>query len=329
MSKTIAAASLAVLMAPALALAQASVSNKPACAMPKASDAAEVVLLGTSQTEALSSVALGLQSEVTGFGTVNVEAGKERLHVVIVSDRPTIWRFTGATGRVERAAVISSGSDLAKKAHNPLPRAGVVGLPADRVSFPRGADCPNYFFAVPSPGSAHAAAAVKVATGKSPAVIAARYRMTAFDVPSGKIEATGIGGQQIQVTQGNGTFILESDGARTSMIKRDGNLDHEFHLFNPAGVVSVDAKKVVAAAPVAPYVVLPEEAGLAQLVKAGALTRGRGSEFLIGKKIRFPAGLSGFHTVKFVLRTGVSKPDGDPGDSAVLWEGTGLRVDLP
>ena len=61
-----------------------------------------------------------------------------------------------------------------------------------------------------------------------------------------------------------------------------------------------------------------EEAGLAQLVQSGALTQNGLGEFLINKKITFPAGLTGAHGVKFLLRRGVPKPDGDPGHSAVL-----------
>jgi hypothetical protein len=324
MIRVIAATSVAILTMYVTASAQAS-----DCELPKPSAAAKVVLLSTHQTEALSSAALGSQDDVTSFGTINVEAGNEPLYVVIVSGRPTIWRFAGSIERVERVVVASFGGESDHKAHDSKPRAGAIGLPAERVSFPQRARCLDYFFAVPPPGSTKIVAAVKAATGKDPAVVVAQYRTTAFNVPSGKIEAIGSGAERIQVRQAGGTFIVEPKGGKLIFMKRDGNPSHELYLFNPAGVVSVDARKVVAAVPVAPYAVLPEEAGLAQLLKAGALSRDGNGEFLINTKIRFPAGLSGLHTVKFVLRTGVAKPEGDPGDSAVVWEGTGLRVDLP
>lgn len=50
---------------------------------------------------------------------------------------------------------------------------------------------------------------------------------------------------------------------------------------------------------------------------------------MINKKIRFPAGLAGAHSVKFLLLRGVPKPDGNPGHSTVISEETGeaLRFD--
>jgi hypothetical protein len=74
--------------------------------------------------------------------------------------------------------------------------------------------------------------------------------------------------------------------------------------------------------------VLPEEAGLVQLVAAGDIARNRLGEYLIKKKIRFPAGLYGGHSVKFLLLRGVPTPDGDPGHSVVISEETGGEIDL-
>jgi hypothetical protein len=48
--------------------------------------------------------------------------------------------------------------------------------------------------------------------------------------------------------------------------------------------------------------------------------------FLIHRKIRFPAGLSGAHSVRFLRLRGIAKPDGDPGHSVVISEEIGLPV---
>jgi len=74
------------------------------------------------------------------------------------------------------------------------------------------------------------------------------------------------------------------------------------------------------------YEVLPQEAGLIQLVRSGALKQNIGREFLITKKIRMPAGLSGGHLAKFVLLRGVPEPDGDFGHSTVISEETGMPI---
>jgi hypothetical protein len=50
------------------------------------------------------------------------------------------------------------------------------------------------------------------------------------------------------------------------------------------------------------------------------------SEFRIVRKMRFPAGLSGAHSVRFILARGVPMPDGSPGHSTVISEETGQPV---
>jgi hypothetical protein len=56
------------------------------------------------------------------------------------------------------------------------------------------------------------------------------------------------------------------------------------------------------------------------------LTRNENGEFLINKKTRLPAGLTGSHSVKFLLRRDVPKPEGHPGHSTVISEETGETV---
>jgi len=94
----------------------------------------------------------------------------------------------------------------------------------------------------------------------------------------------------------------------------------------PRGLIEVEAKSVVASARAEPYEVVPQEAGLIQLMKSGALTQNQRGEFLIHRKIRFPAALSGRHAAKFLLMRGVPTPDGDPGNSAVISEETGEPI---
>jgi hypothetical protein len=95
--------------------------------------------------------------------------------------------------------------------------------------------------------------------------------------------------------------------------------------FHPGGVVEVDAKSVVSIQPATPYSVLPEEAGLLQLLHRGDLMAdGYGNmTFVINRQIRFPAELYGPHLRHFLLPPGVPMPSGDPGHSCVKSEETG------
>jgi hypothetical protein len=106
-----------------------------------------------------------------------------------------------------------------------------------------------------------------------------------------------------------------------------GNLEAIFRWLTPGGLMEVDAKSVVASATAQPYEVAPQEAGLIQLMKSGALTQNQRGEFLIHSKMRFPAALSGRHAAKFLLMRGVPMPEGDPGNSVVIAEDTGEPID--
>src|SRR5262249_40152077 len=108
-------------------------SARAACALPKASDAAKVLLLSAYETEALSSVTIGLQDVATRTPPLHIEPGHEPLYLVAIAFRPTIWRVTGAVERVERvvAAGIMTGPD--RSLNDEVPLAGVAGIPAERV----------------------------------------------------------------------------------------------------------------------------------------------------------------------------------------------------
>jgi Ca2+-binding EF-hand superfamily protein len=115
------------------------------CGMPAASEKSKVVLLSSHQTEALSSVAIGTQDEITGVGTINVEPGDEPIYLVIASYQPIIWRFYGAVERIERLVLTTTRTGFNKTDPKSLPLAGVTGLPFDRVTFARQSGCIGFF----------------------------------------------------------------------------------------------------------------------------------------------------------------------------------------
>jgi hypothetical protein len=99
----------------------------------------------------------------------------------------------------------------------------------------------------------------------------------------------------------------------------------ELNRFSPGGVIDIDAKTVISSAPASGYEVLPQQAGLVQLLDSGALTQNSVGEYIVREKMRFPAGLYGAHSVTFLVMKGAPYPGGDPGHSCVIVEDSGEK----
>jgi Ca2+-binding EF-hand superfamily protein len=309
--------------------ARKEAEKRAACAMPKASDAAKVVLIGAYQAEAVSSVTIGSQDVAVGAGTINIEPGDEPIYLVVTSFRPTIWRLYGAVERVERLVLSATMTGPGRGMPQEKPLVGATGVPAERVSFLGQSRCIRYFTETPSSSAAAAAASVRQETGKDASTIAARYGLSEVSVPSGRIRnVERAHSNKLVIVKQAGTLTIEGDPRNVIVQTGRGELEGDLKRFNPGGVVEIDPKRVVASLPAERYQVLPQQAGLLQLVQSGALARNRSGEFLIRRKIRFPAELNGAHSVKFLLLKGVPMPDGDPGHSSVISEETGEALKL-
>ncbi len=312
-------------------LTRGEAAEAEACGMPVASAEAEVIVLGAYGPEALSSVAIGTQDKTVQTGIVNVEAGESPLYVVIASLEASIWRFSGAVERIEHV-VVTSGTWIARPESAMRPLAGETGLPAERVTFLKRIDCMKPFWEVPSVAAAKAVALVTEQVGKAPVKTVAHYGVSTFSVPSGAIESLkdqATGRWPLIVVPGAGALRIENNDGGVTVRREPLTPGAELKRYNPGGVVTIDAETVVASLPPEPYVVLPEAAGLKQLVDEGALTVNSEGEFLIHRKIRFPAGLYGGHSVSFLLLRGVPMPEGDPGHSTVVSEETGEVLSGP
>ena len=273
------------------------------CELPAADPGDQVVLFGAYEGDTVSTATVTGQDGTTGTARVVIEPGAEPLYVVLSAYDSTIWRFEGATARVRQVVLVGVRSH------------GVVGITADRVadltsavdSLPD-ARCFAFFFDVQSPEGVAARAAVEAALGAPVGVFAASYEVGAVSLPSARVEPSPAAED---VPPG---FDPEVWGLAT--------------WFSPGGVVAIDSEAVVPSGLAETYVVLPQRFGLAALVADGALQyRGMTTyfpEFYIAEPIpRFPAGLHGAHSVRFVLGRGVPMPSGDPGHSCVVSEETG------
>jgi hypothetical protein len=254
-----------------------------------------------------------------------VEPGADPLYVVIASHGAIIWQFSGAVERIERVVLSSALSGPNSGERDKRPLVGATGLPADRVSFMPRPGCLNYFDDAPSTKSATATGMVRREAGKEPVVTAAKYSVLTFHIPSGEMQPAreDRNAGKLIIQKNRGTLKIEGDASNVIIQSGPSNLVSEFNRFSPGGIVDIDPTSVIASQPAERYEVLPQQAGLIQLVKAGTLSQNRSGELLIHKKMRFPAGLHGAHSVKFLLLRGVPMPDGDPGHSDVIVEETG------
>jgi len=302
-------------------------AERVGCEMPAASEKAKVIVLSSYETEALSSVTLGSQDSVVHAGRVVVEPGSEPIYVVIASYAPTIWQFSGAVERVERLVMSSALTGPNSGDANRRSLIGATGIAQEKVSFFGKLNCLTYFYETPSSASLQALAAIRSSTGKAPETVAAKYSVTGFKVPSGGIESVRAEQSKgpLIIQKGQGTLKVIGNASDVIVQAGPSRAKDEMYRFSPGGVIEIDPKTVVSSVPAASYEVLPQQAGLVQLLASGALKQNSLGEYIVREKIRFPAGLAGAHSVTFLVLNGTPYPDGDPGHSCVVVEETGRK----
>ncbi|WP_169788551.1 EF-hand domain-containing protein [Litoreibacter arenae] len=286
------------------------------CDLPKPSSDAVAVYVGGYEGRAISTVAVAGLDRETSFATLEIEDGDDPVYIVLSVFDAMIVRVTGATERVERFV-----------GHN-RHGLGVVGLPKEVVDLTSSSNCrlPSAHKIESSDGF-KAKALLTAKLGKEIHMIG-QYGLGRMALPSGRSRQperpkSSKGGLIIQ--NGNRRFQLTPDGVEE--IEKGDSLSGAYsllHRYYPGGVESVMPEDVITNGKAEAYDVLPQQAGLIQLLESGALSLLRDGTYSIDKPIkRFPAGLNGGHSVKFMLRRGVPMPAGSPGHSAVLIEETG------
>ena len=300
---------------------QLAPSNTAACAMPPASDAAKVVLLGAAGSDALSTTTIESQDIVVGTTSIKIEPGREPLYLVASSLSPIIWRISGAVERLERLVLTGNTTGYNYSPPGEPPSVGVTGVPAEKVTFQGRLDCMRSFGEVPSLASVRAVAVVTREAGKAPTIVAADSQAAEFSVPSGRARTNHAqSGALIVVDRGADRPIVKGDAP---VIENGGvrTLERDLLTYHPGGIIDVDPNGVIASRTVERYVVLPRQAGLLQLLRSGALKQNSAGDLLITRKIHLPAGLYGEHAASFILLRDVPEPDGNLGHSRLVAEG--------
>jgi hypothetical protein len=276
------------------------------CRLPAAGAHDDVVLFGAYEGDALSTATVAGQDEVTTTARVVVEPGATPLYLILSSYKAVIWRFEGEVARMTRVVLVGPREQGVVG----VERGKVVDLTKDVASLTE-VPCFRPYYESRSVEAVIARGVVERALGQAPKMMGGEYELASVRIPSGVASRTERGSSPPAPAGFDATTYAS-------------------HLrFNSGGVVTIDPKAVVSAAKPERYDVLPEHAGLAQLVGSGQLEPVGDShgDFWIVKPIRrFPAGLNGSLSVRFVLGKGISLPPGSPGHSCVIAEETGRPV---
>ena len=283
---------------------------KAGCDVPAPPSGMKTVFLGAHEGKALSNAWIGTQDRVTYVTTVEVAPGDEPLYLVLANYGPMIWDIVGATERI--AGVLAH----AEAAIDQKPLVGIVGVPRERIHFTAHPGC-----LVPpmakhlEDGSAEESAALLL--GHAVDEIGGELSAGTFRVPAVR---------HYPDRPVRNSMQLPTDGLG-ELLWRD--VREAF----PAGVAQIDVGSVISLHPVKHYSVLPDRAGLAELVDAGSLTiagmshgfRTNGKDikpftlpnrFRISGKLRLPAGAAG----TFILPHEIPPPEGDLHAACVLSE---------
>lgn len=275
------------------------VDRRAACDAPAPSQAAKVALVLGYEGAAMSTVYVGSPDEETQVVDVAIEPGEGPVYVLASSYRQVVWRLSGYVERVERFVATRSHAVAGPVA------AGVVGLRPEKVSFATPGSCFRGGSGSDSVEGVIARGDVARSLGRPVDVVAGSYTMASLSLPSGKSGAKA------------------ADVVVPPHLKvAPGILGHHYV---ERGMIAIDPGSVVSKAKVASYDVMPQGYGLSKLVSEGrVIAMGNGRDYKVVAPIpRFPAGLNGGHSVRFVIARGVPLPAGDPGHSCVVMEETG------
>lgn len=256
--------------------------------------------------QTVSTVFVGSPDIETGVIDVRIEPGAQPLYLVLMTHDSTIWRFTGATGRIERVVATSTTSKSREegRGRGATSAVGVVGVARDRVQIasrdclPDFADKREIDAGVPQEGLA-------ALFSRPPDAIARENPIGTLSLPS--LAITRFKDSEKPAPLPGFDPVIWGDAVG----------------FFPGGLVKLAAKDVVAAEPVGDYDVLPSKFGLAALVASGQVRfEGDASfrrKFILLRPIaRWPAEMNGALSTAFVKPSNIPMPEGKLGHSCVL-----------
>jgi hypothetical protein len=204
----------------------------------------DIVVIGGYEGSALSSARIGAEDSVTKVADVIIPPGERSLVLMTSFHSPTIIRLSGSTERV--IGLMSSGGQIA-----------AVGFDQRKMQrFGASSGCKELeLWAKPREGDAPHLEVLSALLGRPPTLFLSAYTI-------GTVDLAGAGILPLQPLPGARDLPVDGPAAevwRQVMAK------------NPGGLVDIDPETVFTISSKGPYTVLPEAAGLAQLVEQGLL----------------------------------------------------------
>ncbi|EEW25162.1 EF-hand domain-containing protein [Rhodobacter ferrooxidans] len=219
-------------------------SLRPACALRPVPDGADVVVIAGYEGAALSTLRIGPEGTLTQVADVVVPEGQGKLMLITSLDPSIILRFSGAVDRIN--GLLSLDGMVA-----------TIGLQRRQLKVAGNAPaaCARNFLNKAEAGKPSNEDFLTAAIGKPPLAIITGTTFGTLDLGRGTIAP-----------------LAPLPGARTlPTTGPSAPIWAEMLRLNPGGLIDIAATDVVSLSETTPYPVLPQEAGLAQLVEAGAL----------------------------------------------------------
>lgn len=276
----------------------------PLCGLTPPESGSRLFHVSLARTPALASASTDGADAVTYYAEIDIAPSNDRLSLILSSDAPMIWVFSGATQDIAHVSVVGPISQAGHVA------AGITGLAPDDISFHAIPDCLQPARHTDSTEAEHIRTVVENQMGRAADEDMFFYSEARIALPEGAALE--------QSAEALSQRLDDRDGPPGLMARAIG--------FGPGGVVAVDPEAVVSPGPVQPYAVLPREWGLLELIAMGLIedvTMAEDYSFdarfrIIGPVPMFPPGLSGAHSVTFERPAGMPMPGGSPGHSKVI-----------
>lgn len=286
------------------------------CDVPAAPSGTKIVVLGAQTARALSNAWIGTQDKVTYVTTVEIAPGPEPLYLALASGGAMVWDIVGATERISGVVAHADATVDGNKQGKGKPLVGILGVPREKIHFTAHPGC-----LVPAneqtmkDGSAEESATLLL--GRVADEIGGEYSAGTFRVPATR----HFPDRRVR------NFIQTPTDSLGELLWREVRENFS------AGIAQIDAGAVISAHAVKHYAILPDRAGLAELVDAGSLTvigtsrilrlnrtdakpYTQADKFRIFGKLRLPAGVTG----TFILPRQMPPPEGDFSTACVLSE---------
>ncbi len=313
------------------------------CRLPRPSETAAVVFSSTVPTGALSTVRLGSQDITTYVADVRVEKGSGPFYGVLVSPRPVIWNVEAKGDDLDRLVIIGPAK------HNSL-KAGVRGVVANKVTFVPLDACQIKEGIIYRSEKDKVRRFLEGRLGRPPDHIVGQDRR-AKTIVLGRSASRDADGASL----GAWTESYSEEARRRAHQAPNpkdpiaDQLKSEILRFYPGGIRELAPAEVLSPVKVTRYRILPNQAGLLQLLEDGAIRETSLDEarawqdsaskpyqfrlspdfryrprkwpprFVVTRQIQLPPVMGGAHSSSFLIPVGVPEPRGDRGHNCFFY----------